>query len=141
MSELAAVHDRLMITEILNRYAWGYDTRDLDLMGASFSEDGSFHILLDGTDGWGPYQGRKAIVAWLAEVMAQQHDQRRHCVTNLVFRELGADSARVDSYLCLTAVENGALRVVCTGTYHDDLTKRGGQWAIRRKVLRLDNPF
>lgn len=141
MNELAELNDRLMIIETLNRYAWGYDTRDLSLMGASFAHDGSFHILLDGTDGWGPYTGREAIVGWLAEVMSQQHDQRRHCVTNIIFRELGAATALVDSYLCLTAVENGALRVVCTGTYRDEMRKHGGRWSIQRKVLRLDNPF
>ncbi len=26
MGELTLVHDRLMIVETLNRYAWGYDT-------------------------------------------------------------------------------------------------------------------
>ncbi|MCC6710589.1 MAG: nuclear transport factor 2 family protein [Gammaproteobacteria bacterium] len=141
MSELARVHDRLMIIETLNRYAWGYDTRDLELMGGSFAADGSFHIVLEGSDGWGPYAGREAIVAWLAQVMSQQHDQRRHCVTNIMFRELDAERAMVDSYLCLTAVEGGTLRVVCTGTYHDEMRKHGGKWYIQRKLLRLDNAF
>lgn len=132
---------RLAIMETLNRYAWGYDTRDLELMGGSFDVDGSFDITLEGHEGWGPYEGRQAIVDWLGGIMESQTDQRRHCVTNMVFRELGADSARVDSYLVLTAVENGALRVVCTGTYHDDMVLRDGAWLIGRKTLRLDNPF
>jgi hypothetical protein len=135
------VSARLQIIETLNRYAWGYDTRDLDLMGGSFARDGSFDILLEGHPGWGPYRGREAIVEWLSAVMATQTDQRRHCVTNIVFRELAPTRARVDSYLLLTAVEGGTLRVVCTGTYHDEMVKEDGAWLIGRKTLRLDNPF
>ena len=141
MSSLQHVHDRLMIMETLNRYAWGYDGRDLDLLGSTFAEDGSFHIELAGSDGWGPYTGRHDIVAWLAGVMAQQSDQRRHCVSNMIFRRLDADTAVVDSFLSLSAAEHGTVRLVCTGTYRDEMCKLGGQWFIQRKVLRLDNPF
>ncbi len=132
---------RLQIIETLNRYAWGYDTRDLDLMGGCFAVDGAFDIALDGHEGWGPYRGRQAIVDWLASIMESQTDQRRHCVSNIVFRELGPSNAKVDSYLVLTAVEDGALRVVCTGTYHDDMVLEDGAWRIAHKTLKLDNPF
>lgn len=134
-------HDRLAIVETLNRYAWAYDTRDLEALGACFTSNGAFDITLAGHPGWGPYRGREAIVAWLGEVMQSQHDQRRHCVSNVVFRDLQGARAQVDSYLVLTAVENGSLRVVCTGTYHDDLVREGGSWRIASKTLRLDNPF
>lgn len=133
--------DCLAIVETLNRYAWAYDTRDLAALGACFTADGVFDITLEGADGWGPYESRDAIVAWLGEVMAGQNDQRRHCVTNVVFRELGSERARVDSYLVLTAVEAGQLRVVCTGTYHDSLVRDAEGWRIAHKTLRLDNPF
>ena len=132
---------RSKILETLNRYAWGYDTRDLELMGGTFAQNGSFDILLDGHDGWGPYKGRDAIVGWLAEVMATQSDQRRHCIINPIFRELGQASATVDSYLLLTAAAGGILKVVCTGTYRDELIKEGDEWLITHKTLRLDNPF
>jgi len=132
---------RLEIIETLNRYAWGYDTRDPDFLGQSFAADGSFDIVLEGHEGWGPYRGRKAIVEWLSSVMESQNDQRRHCVSNIVFRELAPTTARVDSYLVLTAVENGNLRVVCTGTYHDEMVRENGAWLIRHKTLKLDNPF
>jgi hypothetical protein len=132
---------RLQIVETLNRYAWGYDTRDLELMGNCFTIDGVFDIELQGHEGWGPYKGRKTIVAWLASVMESQTDQRRHCVTNLVIRELTDSRAVVDSYLVLTAVESGDLRVVCTGTYHDDVILEDSVWRIKHKTLKLDNAF
>ena len=135
------IAERLQILETLNRYAWSYDTRDLDLMRDCFAENGSFEIVLDGQDGWGPYQGRETIVEWLASIMESQTDQRRHCVTNLVFRELVKESAKVDSYLVLTAVENNALNVICTGTYHDSLIIEKDRWVIQSKILNLDNPF
>ena len=132
---------RLHIIETLNRYAWSYDTRDLDLMRECFAADGVFDITLEGTDGWGPYEGREAIVGWLASIMEGQTDQRRHCVTNLIFRSLADTTALVESYLVLTAVEDGALRVVCTGTYHDRMVVENGRWVIRHKTLKLDNAF
>jgi hypothetical protein len=73
--------------------------------------------------------------------MKQQTDQRRHCVSNIIFRTLDTESAVVDSFLSLTAAERGAVRLVCTGTYRDEMSKTAGQWFIQRKVLRLDNPF
>ena len=141
MTELAQVHDRLMIVETLNRYAWGYDSRDLNLLGSTFTDTGVFAIELAGTAGWGPYRGRQQIIEWLAGIMGQQTDQRRHCITNFVFRTLLPESAVVDSFLSLTAVEKGAIRLVCTGTYHDEMVKLGGRWLIQHKVLRLDNSF
>jgi SnoaL-like domain len=141
MTDLVRINDRLMILETLNRYAWGYDSRDLEMLGGTFADNGVFAIELTGTDGWGPYAGRRQITEWLAGVMAQQTDQRRHCVSNVIFRTLDPASAVVDSYLSLTAVERGAARLVCTGTYRDEMIKTGTQWFIQRKVLRLDNPF
>ncbi len=44
---------RLEITETLNRYAWGYDTRDLEAIGNSFTVDGVFEVLLEGEAGLG----------------------------------------------------------------------------------------
>ncbi len=132
---------RLAILETLHRYAWSYDTRDLDLMRACFTADGVFHAMLAGQEGWGPFEGRDEVVGWLSDVMRTQNDQRRHCISNVVFRELGPARAVVDSYLLLTAVENGALRVVCTGTYRDELAREGETWRIRRKSLTLDNGF
>ncbi|MGR8949755.1 MAG: nuclear transport factor 2 family protein [Gammaproteobacteria bacterium] len=132
---------RLRITETLNRYAWGYDTRDLEMIGDTFTEDGVFVIELDGSEGWGPYEGRNRIVEWLSEVMKSQTDQRRHCVTNLIFCELSENAAQVNSYLVLTAVESGQLRTVCTGTYHDTMVREGNDWRIQQKLLKLDNPF
>ena len=132
---------RLQITETLNRYAWSYDTRDLDMMADCFTADGVFDITLEGSDGWGPYRGRQTIVDWLASIMETQTDQRRHCVTNLIFRELEATRALAESYLVLTAVEDGQLRVVCTGTYHDAMVVEDGAWRINHKTLKLDNPF
>ena len=78
-------------------------------MGGSFTSDGCFEILLAGHAGWGPYRGRTAIVERLAAIMARQTGQRRHCITNLVFRELDASRALVESYRLLTAVQDGKL--------------------------------
>lgn len=132
---------RLAILETLNRYTWGYDARDLAMLGDTFTVDGVFTIELAGHAGWGPYRGRQAIVDWLAGIMRTQSDQRRHCVSNHLFRTLGAEGATVDSYLTLCAVETGTPRLVATGTYRDELVDDDGTWRIRLKTLVLDCAF
>jgi hypothetical protein len=141
MSAFDPTAARLAILETLNRYTWGYDVRDLALLGDTFTADAVFTIELAGHAGWGPYQGRQAIVDWLAGIMQTQSDQRRHCVSNHLFRTLGAAGATVDSYLTLFAVENGSPRLVATGTYRDELVDDDGAWRIRRKTLALDCAF
>ncbi len=141
MSDFDTIGARLAIIETLNRYAWSYDTRDLALMAETFTVDASFAIKLAGSAGWGPYEGRQTIIDWLAGIMQTQSDQRRHCVTNIIFRALDRQRASVDSYLSLTAVENGLVRLVTTGTYRDEMINEDGIWCIERKTLVLDGPF
>ena len=133
--------DRLAIIETLSSYAWGYDSRDLRMLGDSFTKDASFTIQLAGTDGWGPYKGRAAIVDWLSSVMKTQTDQRRHCLSNLRFEELAESRAVVVSFLTLTAAEHGMARLVTTGWYRDELTREDGAWRISKKELHLDAGF
>ena len=133
--------DRLAIIEALSSYAWGYDSRDLGMLGDSFSKDASFTIHLAGSDGWGPYTGRNAIVDWLASVMKTQTDQRRHCLSNLRFEGLTDSRAVVVSFLTLTAAEHGKARLVTTGWYRDELIKEDGAWRVCKKDLHLDAAF
>jgi SnoaL-like protein len=133
--------DRLAIIETLSSYAWGYDSRDLRMLGDSFSKDASFTIHLAGTEGWGPYTGRSTIVDWLASVMKTQTDQRRHCLSNLRFEELGDSRAVVVSFLTLTAAEHGKARLVTTGWYRDELINEDGVWRVSKKDLHLDAAF
>lgn len=141
MSNSAQLSARLLIMETLNRYAWGYDSRDLALLGDSFTVDGSFTVTLPGSAGWGPHHGRQAIVDWLAGIMQTQADQRRHSVSNIIFRALDERTALVDSFLTLTAVEHGKVRLVCTGTCRDEMLYDAGTWRIRHRTLHLDCPF
>jgi hypothetical protein len=133
--------DRLAIIETLSSYAWGYDSRDLRMLGDSFSKDASFTIHLAGTEGWGPYTGRSTIVDWLASVMKTQTDQRRHCLSNLRFEELGDSRAVVVSFLTLTTAEHGKARLVTTGWYRDELINEDGAWRVSKKDLHLDAAF
>ena len=141
MTTFEATTARLAIMETLSRYAWSYDTRDLALMATTFSADGCFHAQLAGSPGWGPFVGRQAIIDWLGDVMQTQTDQRRHCLTNLVFLTLTPTAATVASYLTLTAAEHGAVAIKCTGTYRDEMINEDGEWRIQRKTLVLDCAF
>ena len=132
---------RLDIMELLHRYSWGYDTRDVEMLGSTFTTDGSCTVHLKGTPGWGPYVGRDVIVEWQASFMKIQSDQRRHSMTNILFDELTPSHARVRCFLVLTAAENGLVRLVTTGVYRIETGKEDGCWRIRKLDLFLDASF
>jgi hypothetical protein len=140
MAEKFHVQDRLEIMDVLNRYAWGYDQRDLQMMGNSFAQEGHFSIFLDGSE-LGSSTGRDNVVKWLEGFMKQQTDQRRHVISNVVFEKQNENYAKVISYLACTTAQNHKVRLVTTGRYQDELEKENGEWCILRKELFMDAPF
>jgi 3-phenylpropionate/cinnamic acid dioxygenase small subunit len=141
MAEKFNVQDRLEIMDVLNRYAWGYDSRDLTMLVDCFAEDGSYTIHLEGTSGWGPVVGRANLVEMMEGFMKQQTDQRRHCLSNFVFKKQDENYAEVISYLTLTSAENNEVRVVASGWYRDEMIKEDGAWRIKTKNNYFDTPF
>ncbi|MFE7841714.1 nuclear transport factor 2 family protein [Streptomyces sp. NPDC057474] len=133
--------DRLLILEVINRYAWSYDERDMDALGRSFTEDAVFAGNLAGSVEIGPINGRDAIVEWLRGHMDSQSDQRRHSVTNPTFVSQTEDGAVVNAFLVLAAVSDGQVRLVTTGFYKVDVRKTTDGWAISRLFGGFDTAF
>ena len=134
--------DRWLISDALGRYTWGYDEGDFALLGDAFTEDAVAHGKVANTDiGWGPLQGRAAIVEVLAGIRATQHDQRRHTISNLLFDELGEDTARVRCMLVLVATAQGVPCLVSGGWYRCRMVRQGDVWRIAEQDALLDSPF
>ena len=53
MATATEAMDRLTIMERLNRYAWGYDVPDLEMLRDSFTSDASFLRAIEGRQGVG----------------------------------------------------------------------------------------
>ncbi|GAA0935506.1 nuclear transport factor 2 family protein [Pseudonocardia zijingensis] len=133
---------RAEIENVLGLAAWGYDENDVDLIAEQFAETATMTMQI-GRDGdtIGPFEGREAIRKLHADSLAGQTDQRRHNISNLVVHKETAEAASTTSNLTLLSVENGALRVLSSGWYSDELVKRDGRWQISRRHIYLDLPY
>ena len=127
---------------LLGKASWGYDEADPDLIASCFAEDARMSLRI-GRDGQlvGPFEGRAAIRALHADSMAAQTDQRRHNLTNMWIDKETADEATVYSNLTLLSIENGAVGVLSSGWYRDQLTHRDGTWLIADRYVYLDLPY
>ena len=133
---------RAEIENVLGRAAWGYDENDVDLVAAQFTEDAVMTMRI-GRDGEliGPFEGRAAIHKLHADSLEQQTDQRRHNLSNLIVEKETAADATTIANLTLLSVENGAVRVLSSGWYRDQLVHRDGHWQIRNRHIQLDLPY
>lgn len=133
---------RVEIENTLYRAAWGYDENDVDLIAAQFTENAVLALQI-GRDGEpiGPFEGREAIRRLHADSLAAQTDQRRHNFSNLRIDELSEGSVRTHANLTLLSIENGAVRVLSSGWYRDDLVRHGESWLIQDRYIYLDLPY
>lgn len=133
---------RAEIENILGLAAWGYDENDVDLIADQFTETATMTLQI-GRDGdpIGPFEGRDAIRKLHADSLAAQTDQRRHNISNLVITKETADTASITSNLTLLSIENGAVRVLSSGWYRDELVNRDGRWLISNRHIYLDLPY
>lgn len=127
---------------LLGRASWGYDEADPDLIASCFTEDARMSLRV-GRDGQlvGPFEGRDAIRKLHADSMAAQTDQRRHNLSNLWVDKETADEATVVTNLTLLSIENGAVQVLSSGWYRDQLVHRDGGWLIADRYVYLDLPY
>ena len=133
---------RAEIENVLGRASWGYDENDVDLIAAQFTETATMTMQI-GRDGdtIGPFEGREAIRKLHADSLAAQTDQRRHNLSNLWFEKDTDDEAIAVTNLTLLSIENGAIRVLSSGWYRDQLVHRDGAWFIADRYVYLDLPY
>lgn len=133
--------DKQAISEILNQAGVAYDVGDSDYLGAMFTDDATFSMIIAGGD---PivFDGGPAIRKLFSDSMHDQSgEQRRHVVTNIHFTADAADSATAISYLILLVVADGKMTVMSSGQYTDDFVLEGGRWLIKKRHLDLDLPY
>ncbi|WP_219413518.1 nuclear transport factor 2 family protein [Pseudonocardia nigra] len=133
---------RSEIENVLGRAAWGYDENDVDLIAAQFTENSTMTLQI-GRDGdtIGPFEGREAIRKLHADSLQSQTDQRRHNISNLLITKETADEASTTSNLTLLSIENGAVKVLSSGWYRDELVREDDGWRIRTRHIYLDLPY
>lgn len=133
--------DKLAIHELLNRAAYSFDERQLDVLEQCFTKDASMLVDITGVGEVGPFDGREAIMQLMSDTLAAQTDVRRHVISNFFFESEEKKAARVVSSVVVFSVENGAINVIISGIYRDDVEKSHGDWRIKHRRLDLDLPF
>jgi 3-phenylpropionate/cinnamic acid dioxygenase small subunit len=141
MSKNMDTTDKQEIAELLARSAYALDQRELGVLEATFSANAAFVIDIAGVDGEVSFAGRDAIMGLMKDSMAEQSDQRRHVVTNVFFESESDERAVAVSNITITSVENGAIRLVTTGLYRDEVVRDDGQWRIKARRIELDMAY
>lgn len=131
------------VLDVFHRYAWGYDSNDMESMGAAFAEDGvTSGVITNSTSGWGPWKGRSEIIAGLQAIHDSQNDQRRHQITTPIFVSLSSEEAVLKAYLsCFATPPGGQPSLVTTGEYLAYLSCKNSVWQIDRLDVVLDGDF
>ena len=132
---------KLDISELLARSAYALDERKLEILEDTFSETATFVIDIDGVDGEMDFAGREAIMSLMTGSMDEQTDQRRHVITNVFFESESDNRAQVVSNITITSVEHGAIRLVTSGLYRDEVVCEDGQWRIAGRRIELDMAY
>ena len=132
--------DKLEIHEVLGRWAYGYDERDVALMTACFAAEAQMTRRINGGELIGPFEGRDAVVELMTSSMAEQTDVRRHVTSNMFFLEED-DQPLLVSNLTLLATENDNIQLLSAGVYRDRFAKEDGRWVILNRHLDLDRGY
>lgn len=132
---------RLEIYELLARSAYALDERDLAMLEACFAPDAA--MILDIAGGSGPirFDGRDKIMGLMSDSMKTQTDKRRHVTTNTMVVAEASDAVSLVSNVTITAVENGAIRLVTSGLYRDRVRREAGRWVLSERRIDLDMAY
>ena len=133
--------DKQAISELLSRAAFAYDEKDIEMLSASFSVDAQFTMRIADGDLIGPFEGREGIMKLMIDSMDQQTDKRRHVISNIFFESSDGNNVSVVSNLTLFATENGEIKLLSAGIYHDSVVKINDNWEIYRRHLDLDKSY
>ncbi|MEU6418559.1 nuclear transport factor 2 family protein [Streptomyces spiralis] len=131
--------EQLAVQQTLVRYVFALDHGDLEALESLLTEDVSWTAVIADAVEQGPYLGRAAVLDLVRGATEAQTDQRRHHLTNMVFRRADADTAVVWSYLMLTTNAGGSPALVSTGFYTFTLRHTEGEWRIARLLVGLDS--
>ena len=127
--QLQHLLDRQAILDCLNRYCFGVDRHDGELIASAFHPDA--------LDEHGPFTGGpEALVQWANDFHARGFRSHSHCLTSHAC-EIEGEVAHAHSY-CLYGLARHDGETVAFGCarYVDRLERRAGQWRIAlRKVL------
>lgn len=129
--------DRMAIAEAFYRFGIAHDEARLDVLESCFTGDAILEVIEAGRP-QARFEGREALLAGVGSVIAQQDDQRRHCITNVVTDRLEGDEARAVAY-GLVAVADARIDFAASVIYSADLRREDDRvWRFARLMIGMD---
>ncbi|MDT0611233.1 nuclear transport factor 2 family protein [Streptomyces lancefieldiae] len=130
---------QLAVRQTLARYVFALDHADMAALEGVLTEDATWTAVIADETEQGPFIGRAAILDLVRGAAQAQTDQRRHHLTNLVFRRADDGTAVVWAYLTLTSNADGDPAVVTTGFSTFTLRHAENAWRITDLFIGLDS--
>jgi hypothetical protein len=123
--------DFVAIQQMLGRYCYAHDARDVEMLRECFAKDAK--ALGE--------SGRDAIVARYAAGYEKLTAKRRHILTNFFLLEESDEEAVVQSYITLYLIRDEKLELHLTGVYRDHVVLEEGVWRIASREATIDVPY
>jgi len=134
-----AVTARLQIGEAFSRFGVAHDEARTDVVGSCFTTDAVFEVAQGQGQPFVHYEGRETIIARLTGIIAEQGDQRRHAITNVLVESLTASTASAIAYGVVPVAADG-LTLGASVLYVADLKKEAdGVWRFSYFYIGMDN--
>jgi 3-phenylpropionate/cinnamic acid dioxygenase small subunit len=125
------------ISQLLYRYCYAHDDRDIEGLRVCFAKD----ITIDGRAAtFRGLRGRDEILAGYAKDYGDEVPRQRHLVTNILITNEAPDEVKVRSYYAVYRIHADG-----SGSYFqltinciDTIIKEDGDWKILHRVSRMD---
>jgi hypothetical protein len=137
----AALAARAQIAEAFYRFAIGHDEARFDVVASCFAIDAVFEVAQGQAKGFTQFQGRDEIFERITRIVAEQGDQRRHLMANVVVEslDLNAGTASALAFSVVTRAADG-LSLGASVIYTADLHRQDdGCWRFTYFYIGMDN--
>ena len=130
---------RESIRDAFARWGIAYDEGQVDVIRSLFTPDATFRVLRGSKEPIASADGIDAILLNVTSALAQQNDQRRHAISNIVIDRMTATDATAIAYGIVTIARDG-LSLGATVIYSADLKRgRDGVWRFSRFAIGMDD--
>ena len=137
-----ALADRAQIADAFYRFGIAHDEALVDVLATCFTADARFEVIDASSGNTEPFvvaHGRAQIAARLGATIAEQADQRRHLIGNVVVDVLTGTTATALAYGVVTVAADGLI-LGASVLYSAELAREtDGVWRFSRFRIGMDH--
>ena len=128
------IEDKIFIEELIARYNFAIDTKNVDEWTSTWTDDGIW------TAPFGEAKGKTELKNMVNQITNEFASGKRHVSTNILIDDSSTNNGMANTSSYLTVIEaQKSPEVVATGIYSDTLKKDGsGKWKFFQRKLDID---